>query len=88
MYISIWLLIVMYFVVLIIGYATCWFCGNCKLAEAEASEAYWKRNFEHERDAHNGTQKRCMELKNKLKEVDYTGYIRGLNETSKDKVAK
>ena len=67
--INIWLLIVMYFFVLIIGYMTAWFCGKCKVAEAEMDKNYWKREYFLEKESHKGSIKKYL---NKLLEADRT----------------
>ena len=88
--ISIWLFIVMFFFAGAIGYATCWLCTKAKVGDAVMKKAHWKRQFENERDSHNGTQKRYIELIQKLKEIDKQvaekvrdaeqgGYLRGLD---------
>ena len=80
-------------------FSTCLFAGivcfidyfaTMEIRSARFDESMQRKAFNLERDSHNGTQKRCMELTNKLKKVDHNGYIRGLNKAQEiaDKVFK
>ena len=67
--ISIWLFIVMFFFAGAIGYATCWLCTKAKVSDAVMKKAYWHKQFELEKESHNGTKKYYI---NKLKGADQT----------------
>ena len=88
--IATWLFIVLFFGIYTLGFFTACILGSHRICEAEMSEAKAKRKFELERDSNNGTQKRYIELVQKVKDAEHIGYMRGMDRAQEitDKVFK
>jgi len=58
--------ILIYIIGFVLGYATCWFCFNCKVAELEEDKFYWKKQYFEAEKRHVKTLKEADETIFKL----------------------
>ena len=49
------------------------------IRDALSGESYWRNQYFMEKDSHKGTEKRYIELIQKVKDAEHIGYIRGMD---------
>ena len=97
MTINIFLFIGILMAVSCFGVFTACLLGASKVSGLEEDKVYWKQQYSDtdkqlklERDSHKGTEKRYIELVQKVKDAEHNGFLRGMERAREitDKVFK